>query len=219
MPAALDHLVYAVPDLDAAIEEFAMKTGARPVAGGSHPGRGTRNALIGLRWRGSRRCYLELLAPDPEQPDVNPATMMLDLGAVLSTAPRMHTWAIRPGDLDATLARAAQAQVEVGEAVSASRVTPAGTTLSWRLAVPAPLGLAGLQPFLIDWGAGGHPSGDPLPIVELLHLELAHPQPALVGSRLDMLGVGPEIGAELRTEPSPAMTVTLATPSGVVVLT
>ena len=43
---AIDHLVYAVPDLAAAVADIEERTGVAPVPGGAHVGRGTYNALL-----------------------------------------------------------------------------------------------------------------------------------------------------------------------------
>lgn len=214
MPAALDHLVLAVPDLDEAVLAMTRRTGVQPVAGGSHPGLGTRNALVGLSWQGSRRRYLELLAPDPEQPRLPAERTMLGVGRVAS--PTMHGWAIRlPGEeLDATMSRARRAGVDVGEVVAAQRATPHGPRLSWRLAAPQPLGLGGVQPFLIDWHGGTHPTDVPLPTLELVDLALLHPDPERATGVLRTLGVG------LPVSPGsvPRLRATLATPEGELVL-
>lgn len=216
MPAALDHLVLAVPDLDDAVRDLAGRTGVAPVPGGSHPGLGTRNALLGLRWHDNRRCYLELLAPDPAQCDVPADATMLGLGSLgPGFEPRLLTWAVRPAGLGETLARAAHAGVDAGEAVAASRRTASGHDLSWQLAAPRPLGLGGVQPFLIDWGEGAHPSDSLAPTLELVDLELRHPDPVTAEHHLRVL----DVDLPVRLGGRPSLRATIATPGGPVVLT
>lgn len=215
MTAELDHLVLAVPDLGRAVRELRDRAGVEPTPGGAHPGLGTHNALVGMTWRGGTRCYLELLAPDPGQPDVPAAATMLGLGLLGDGfAPRMLTWAVRPDDLDATVARARREGVDVGAPAAASRTTTSGRRLTWQLAVPLPLGLDGVQPFLIDWGHGQHPADELAPSLELLGLELRHPDPATAARRLAVLGVDHPVGLG----ETPSLVATVRAPGAEVVL-
>jgi hypothetical protein len=181
----LDHLVQAVPDLDDAVAEIARATGVRPVEGGRHAGHGTRNYLVGLG--GSR--YLEVVGPDPDQP---PPTGPRWFGIDALTAPRLVTWAVRPSDLDAVVARARSLGLDPGEPLAMSRRTPGGDELRWRLTAPGvdrTAAVPALLPFLIDWGATPHPTAADLPRLELLDLSAEHPDPEAVRHGLQALGV------------------------------
>ena len=56
MLTGIDHLVVAVPDVDAAAAELEAAVGLRATGGGRHPGQGTLNRLV---WFGDS--YLELI--------------------------------------------------------------------------------------------------------------------------------------------------------------
>src|ERR1700675_1731706 len=124
--AAIDHLVYAVPDLDAAIDVLAARTGVRATPGGKHVELGTHNALIAL----GADTYLEIIAPDPEQP---PPAMPRPFGLDALTTPRLVTWAVKAPDIDARVAAARAAAYDPGVVRSMSRNRPDGIRLAWRL--------------------------------------------------------------------------------------
>src|SRR5699024_8908953 len=66
IPAQLDHVILAGPDLPEAISAVEQLTGVRAAPGGKHP-TGTANALIAFTVGGRRvPHYLELIGPDPE---------------------------------------------------------------------------------------------------------------------------------------------------------
>ncbi|GGU91788.1 hypothetical protein GCM10010211_68130 [Streptomyces albospinus] len=179
-PGTLDHLVYATPDLDRTVAEIAELTGIRPVRGGSHPGRGTRNELLGLGGGG----YLEIIGPDPEQSaPQRPRWFGIDA----LTGPRLVTWAVRVTGIADRVAAARARGHDPGAPVAMSRRTPDGTRLTWQLTPPG--AGAGITPFLLDWGTTPHPSGAGLPVLPLVSLTATHPDPPAAQAELAALGV------------------------------
>lgn len=201
VPALLDHLVLATPDLAATVAEFARRTGVTPAPGGVHPGLGTRNHLVGL----GGRSYLEILGPDPEQPE--PAGPR-PFGVDGLTGPRTLTWAISPPDLDTAIVVARARGHDPGPVHPMSRRTPEGTVLGWRL-TPGHVHPSGLVPFLIDWGDCRHPATAGLPVTPLLAVSASVPEPEEVRGALAAL----HTGLAIVTGPT-ALSFTVDTPNG-----
>src|SRR3954471_6652801 len=120
---ALDHLLLGVADLDDGMSWIEQRTGIRPAVGGSHPGRGTRNALLSL---GAKQ-YLEIIAPDLAQPGVSED---LELGKL--SEPRLINWAAATTDVEALAAPAKAAGTTFFGPRDGSRATPNGGLLKWR---------------------------------------------------------------------------------------
>lgn len=199
MPNPLDHLVYAVPDLAAGVAEFSRRTGAAPMAGGRHVGRGTANYLVGL----GGGSYLEIIGPDAES-DVPPALFGLDQPAPA----RLVTWAVRVSDIDAAIVDARAAGYDPGDAASLSRQA-GDTLLQWRLTAAA-----GLRPFLIDWGSSKHPSASAPAEVSLLDFVVLAADPAAV--RADLAALDSSVPVESAS--ADGLRARLSTPAGVVTL-
>ena len=202
IPALLDHLVLATPDLAATVAEFTERTGVAPVAGGAHVGLGTRNCLVSLG--GSR--YLEIIGPDPEQSEPSgPRPFGVDGLAVARTV----TWAVSPIDLDAAVAAARARGYDPGPVRAMSRRRPDGTLLEWRLTDGDTAHPSGLVPFLIDWSSSPHPTASDLPVAPLLELTATAPVPDEIRPLLSA------VGAELPlTEGPVGLTFTVGTPRG-----
>ncbi|SMF38697.1 VOC family protein [Streptomyces sp. Amel2xC10] len=207
IPAHLDHIVLATPDLAETVAEFARRTGVVPAPGGVHIGLGTRNYLVGL----GDGAYLEILGPDPEQPALaGPRPFGVD---GLDSA-RTITWAISPSDIDATVEAVRVHGYDPGDVREMSRRRPDGTLLEWRLTDGGTPHPSGVVPFLIDWGGTAHPSASDLPLTPLLELTATAPDPEEVRPVLNALGTDLVIG-----EGPAGFSFTLDTPNGPVTFT
>jgi len=186
-PLELDHIIYAAPTLEAGMDAIEHQLGMRPIYGGQHHGRGTHNALLGL----GEACYLEVIAPDPAQPDV-PRPLWMGVDQV--TAPGLIGWAVRTPDLSAFRDAALAEDWPVGSIAAGERRTARGDMLRWRLTEPSTDLADGLFPFAIDWEATPQP-GAQLPqvgTVEQLEVQMGQPsQLSAVSPWLPMLKVTP----------------------------
>ena len=178
---ALDHLVLASPNPLVTRTEIAEHTGVLLSVGGAHVGRGTRNWLGRL---GAGQ-YLELIGPDPEQPEP-PGPRPFGVDEV--TGATLVTWCARDDDLDNLRERAAADGLRLGAPFTMEREAPGGR-LRWRLCLPEFDTAGGIIPFFIDWNDSPHPSDTSIHGLSVVEFGAEHPDPQAVRTILDTLGV------------------------------
>jgi glyoxalase-like protein len=181
-PAVIDHLVYACPNLEEAVDDIAARTGVRAAGGGQHPGLGTRNALLSL----GARCYLELLGPDPAQP---PPAEPRPFGLDSLRGPALRGWAAAPASMDSAIQAARAAGTDLGQPIAGLRYGPDGTPVSWQMTPPSELDGMAIAPFLIDWENSLHPAAQAPPGLLLADFVIRVPDPDRIIPLLDALGL------------------------------
>jgi len=201
-PTMLDHLVYAAPDLDQAIDGIERHLGVRPAPGGKHAGGLTHNALLSL----GAGSYLELIAPVRR----GALTAGLPFGLETVTEPRLVAWAVSVDDIEGRVEAAKTKGYDPGAIIASGRELPDGSSLKWRLAInPQPAG-NGLVPFLIQWLSEPHPSTTAPAGCQFVALRAEHPDPANIQAVLAAL----EVEMEVVRGPASRLTATFDTPNG-----
>ena len=176
----LDHLAWATPSLDAAVTEVERLSGVRASHGGSHPGMGTRNALLSL----GPSLYLAIDGPDPSQPQVdnNGARMAALVGPVMA-AFVMATDAIE--EKRAVLDR-------LGFLPSLRRLgrkRPNGAQIEW-FALEAQAHTFGVaMPVITQWMTTNHPSDDAPGGCRLAEFAVHHPKSGALADLYGALGM------------------------------
>ncbi|MDE0134670.1 MAG: VOC family protein [Acidimicrobiaceae bacterium] len=205
--AAIDHIVYAVPNLAAGTAAVEALVGVSAAPGGPHPGMGTRNTLMSL----GDDVYLEIIAPDPEQPDP-PNGRPFDIDAM--NEGRLITFAIHASDgetiEDVTAAMAACGE-DPGPISAMSRVKPDGEEIHWSLTMSAG---PGLVPFVIEWGNTTHPATVTPTGCTLVSLSGTHPDPDHIRALHSAIGIEVDVTAG----DTVTFAATLDTPNGRVTL-
>jgi len=181
--ATLDHLLLGCNDLEQGIAFVERHTGVRPAMGGVHPGHGTCNALVSL----GLQCYLEVIAPDPNQAEVS-------WGGVLRTlkklpAPRLIAWIVRTLNIGEVAERLRDNSVAFRGPLPGSRARPDGHVLRWQT-LHLDDDRNGLLPFFIEWDADSeHPSFDAPAGCRLESFAVASPDSGALSAELQKLGV------------------------------
>lgn len=174
--SAIDHLVVAGPNLRALVSMWRELTGINPTPGGPHPGRGTRNELVGI----DDSTYIELIGPDEDQPDP-PGPRAFGIDDL--TEPRLVTFAVAVDDLEIACDAVRSTGINPGVIVPMQRERPDGVLLKWRLASPPDMEEAGVMPFMIEWGESTpHPAGSLSPDMSIVSLSMSHPHAVTIAA-------------------------------------
>lgn len=183
IPTMLDHILLGVRDLDEGISFVEKKSGVRAIVGGSHPGAGTRNALISL---GTER-YLEIIAPDPQQTS---APNALHTGLAELRAPKLVGWAIHTHDIAGVTANLRKAAIVFDGLLDGSRKRPDGLLLHWKT-LRFKDDRDHSLPFFIEWGNDTpHPSVGAPGGCRLSSFSVISPNSADLRQLLQQAGIG-----------------------------
>ncbi len=222
MSVLLDHLVVAAANLQQGVDWCEATLGVTPGPGGQHPQMGTHNRLLKIASAAFPLAYLEIIAIDPNAPPPGRVRWFgLDEPALqqrLLQAPQLVHLVARSTQLDMHRYGLVAAGQQPGEPLSASRDIPASgglpaRRLAWQILVRADgsTGCGGALPTLIQW-QGTHPAEAMADSGVVLQSLVLHGLPPRTQEVLRLRGVAMHAG------PGPAITATLHTPQGSVVL-
>jgi hypothetical protein len=184
----LDHILLGVRDLDEGISFMEKKSGVHAIVGGSHPGAGTRNALLSL---GTQR-YLEIIAPDPQQ---NSSPSALHKGLSELASPALISWAVHTRDITGDANRLRKAGIAFDGPLDGSRKRPDGLLLQWKT-LRLKDDRDGTLPFFIQWGpTTPHPSADAPRGCRLTSFAVAGSNPAELREIFHQMGVDVKVDA------------------------
>lgn len=197
----LDHLAWASNDLDKGIEEFKRLSGVEAALGGSHPGHGTRNALVGL----GDMLYLAIDGPDPAQEHKNNNGEWM----AAMTGFRLTAFATAVDDIE----KAATDFTTWGLKTDIERFGRRrldGELVEWDALVVAdnPFGVA--LPFVVQWRTEHHPAKSAPSGCSLSAFKVRHPENNALADFYRSISLDTEVnhGAD------PALIATIAGPKG-----
>lgn len=176
----LDHFAVATPSLDVAADEFAQRTGIRPSAGGSHPGKGTRNALVSL----GPQLYLAIDGPDPAQPLVgNTGAWMREL-----IQPLANVYVVRTDDIELAMKGLEKLGYSC-EIERLNRLRPNGAEVAWLSLVVRGHDFGRAMPIITQWLTSDHPERDAPQGCRLETFLVRHPEAVALSAVFSQIGL------------------------------
>lgn len=203
----IDHIAYAVPNLQDGCSQLEELLGCKVTIGGRHLNNGTHNALINL----GSEIYLEVLAIDHDNKEITSPRWM---GVDLISEPKITRWAMKTNDLPSDLTVLKMHHPEHGESFEGSRVKQDGSILQWNMAIPTAAPAVDLAPFAVDWKDSIHPTLTLPDECTLMEMELMHPTP----SRFDKLFERLNIELKVKQGTNAEIKLKINCPNGIIEL-
>lgn len=204
----VDHIVYAVPDLEKGIDHIHQLLGVRPTFGGYHTTQGTKNAILNL----GDRIYLEILAVDESNKAISSDRWM---GIDLIQSAKITRWAITSDDLGDDAAKLKAYHPDLSTQSGGQRKMTNGELLQWQMILPAPSPEVELMPFMINWsGTSTHPTASLPDVCKLKSIRFYHPNPNEIHPHFRQLSLTDKI----LLSRAPFIEVEIACPNGLVLL-
>jgi len=204
----IDHIVYAVPDLEFAIDDLEKRTGVRPVLGGTHTSQGTKNALLNL----GNTCYLEILSTDKNNVDIKPPRWM---GIDLIDRPTISRWSLKSSDLQKDSTVLQKYHSDMGTIHAGQRKMTNGQLLTWEMMMPLSNPKVEVIPFMTDWQQSvSHPTDQLSDDCQICKIQFIHPEPKLI----NMVFYELDVNIKVAKGASAAILLEIQTPNGIVIL-
>ncbi len=163
----LDHILWAVPNLQEGAKIFEGLTGVKPILGGIHTNGGTGNYLVSLGY-----CvYFEIYGPAPNG--------VLDEGSQFledMDKPSLFSYAVHSSNLEEMAQSGLEAGLKAGSPKTNGRARPDGVMLNWEAFTFLDHPFADFMPFVIDWKNSPHPSGSTPEGATIKAFEVTHPE-------------------------------------------
>ncbi len=188
----LDHIIWAVRDLDAGAKTFEEMSGVTPSVGGVHPGRGTRNKLVSA----GDNMYLEIIAPDPAQMPLDPVNKPVQAFADAISkmaSPEVDMFAYSTTDLEAAAETGRQLGLEVVGPIPGQRMTPDGVLIKWSHVDFIGHSFGQFIPFALNWLDSPHPSTTSPKGAVIESVTVEHPRADELRKIYKALGVPAEV--------------------------
>ncbi len=202
----IDHIVYAVHDLEQGMQQIEKLLGIAPIFGGYHTNQGTKNAVLNL----GNQCYLEIITIDHENKNISAPRWM---GVDFLTSSQITRWSLKSKYLSRDSIVIKNYNNSMGTIHGGQRKMSDGNLLTWEMILPLAEPEVEVVPFMTDWqNSEVHPTESLEEKCQLLELNVFHPTPELIQPVFDEL----DIHLNISKSEIPSIKIKVQCPNGII---